>query len=80
VDKELAIPHQDVQIDERLRFTEEPLEIVDRQVKKLRKKQIPSVKLKWNSQYGPTYTWELESDMRQKYPHLFRRSRGQDPF
>jgi hypothetical protein len=79
VDKELAIPHQDVQIDEKLRFTEEPLEIVDRQVKKLRKKRIPSVKVKWNSQYGPTYTWDLESNVRQKHPQLFRRSRGRDP-
>jgi hypothetical protein len=78
VDESLAMPHQEVEIDEQLRFTERPVAIVDRQKKKLRKKKIPMVKVKWDSQRGPEYTWNLESDIRAKHPHLFKRSRGRD--
>ena len=72
VDESLAMPHQDVQIDESLRFTEKPIAIVDRQKKRLRNKKIPMVKVQWDSQRGPEYTWDLESNIKKKYPHLFK--------
>ncbi|GJR63251.1 putative reverse transcriptase domain-containing protein [Tanacetum coccineum] len=57
--------------DENLRFVEEPLEIVERDVKKLKRRRIPLVKVRWNSRQGAEYTWEREDQFRMKYPHLF---------
>ncbi|GJY90517.1 putative reverse transcriptase domain-containing protein [Tanacetum coccineum] len=58
-------------VDENLRFVEEPLEIVERDVKKLKRRRIPLVKVRWNSRQGAEYTWEREDQFRMKYPHLF---------
>ncbi|GJR52300.1 hypothetical protein Tco_1402821 [Tanacetum coccineum] len=49
----------------------EPVEIVDRQVKRLKQSRIPIVKVRWNSQRGLEFTWEREDQIRKKYPHLF---------
>ncbi|KAI3819492.1 hypothetical protein L1987_13331 [Smallanthus sonchifolius] len=46
--------------------------ICDRQEKKLIRKKLVLVKVKWNSRRGPEYTWELESEMKKKYPRLFK--------
>ncbi|KAD4889429.1 hypothetical protein E3N88_21502 [Mikania micrantha] len=61
----------DIQVDERLHFVEEPIEIADWEVHKLRRSRIKLVKVKWNSRRGPEFTWEREDQMRKKYPHLF---------
>ena len=71
-DESLVIPHTDVHIDESLKFVEQPVSIEDRQVKKLRRKYIPIVKVKWDARRGPEYMWEVESTMKEKYPHLFQ--------
>ncbi|GJR64210.1 putative reverse transcriptase domain-containing protein [Tanacetum coccineum] len=71
VDKELIIPLDEVRIDEKLHFIEEPIEIMDREVKQLKQSRIPIVKVRWNSSRGPEYTWEWEDQMWKKYPHLF---------
>ncbi|WMV25863.1 hypothetical protein MTR67_019248 [Solanum verrucosum] len=68
--EELTIP-----IDETLRYEEEPVAIVDKQVKRLRSKEIVSVKVLWRNHTIEEATWELENDMRVKYPHLFRPTR-----
>ncbi|GKC00303.1 putative reverse transcriptase domain-containing protein, partial [Tanacetum coccineum] len=60
-----------IEIDENLRFVEEPIEIVERDVKKLKRRRIPLVKVRWNSRQGAEYTWEREDQFRKKYPHLF---------
>jgi hypothetical protein len=78
VEETLAMPHQEVRIDNKLRFTERPVAIVDRQVKRLRKRKVPIVKIKWDSKHGEEYTWDLESEIKKKYPHLFKKSRGRD--
>ncbi|KAJ0431848.1 putative nucleotidyltransferase, Ribonuclease H [Helianthus annuus] len=70
-DESLVIPHTDVHIDESLKFIEKPLSIEDRQVKKLRRKHVPIVKVKWDARRGPEYTWEVEATMKEKYPYLF---------
>ncbi|KAK1429939.1 hypothetical protein QVD17_12297 [Tagetes erecta] len=72
VDDVQQVPLEDVRIDEKLNFVEEPLHIEDRKIKKLRRKEIPLVKVKWNARHGPDFTWELESEMKEKYPHLFK--------
>ena len=58
-------------MNEQLRFIEEPVEIMDREVKTRRHSKIPIVKVRWNSKHGPEYTWEREDQMREKYTHLF---------
>ncbi|KAK1419615.1 hypothetical protein QVD17_28835 [Tagetes erecta] len=70
-DETLKMPLQDVEINEQLKFVEQPLQIEDRQTKKLKRKKLELVKVKWNSRRGPEYTWELESEMKRKYPQLF---------
>ncbi|GKD78334.1 putative ribonuclease H-like domain-containing protein, partial [Tanacetum coccineum] len=70
-DEELIIPLDEVRIDEKLHFIEEPIEIMDREVKQLKQSRIPIVKVRWNSSRGPEYTWEREDQMWKKYPHLF---------
>ncbi|GJR36313.1 hypothetical protein Tco_1211997 [Tanacetum coccineum] len=70
-DEPLAIPLDEIHIDEKLNFIEEPVEIMDREVKRLKKIRIPIVKVRWNSKRGPKYTWEREGQMQKKYPHLF---------
>ncbi|KAJ9547055.1 hypothetical protein OSB04_019598 [Centaurea solstitialis] len=47
---------EEVQIDEQLRITEEPIEILDQEVKQLRRSMIPIVKVRWNSKYGAEFT------------------------
>ncbi|GKD70895.1 hypothetical protein Tco_1324985 [Tanacetum coccineum] len=54
-----------------LHFVEEPLEIVGREVKRLKRSRIPLVKVRWNSKRGPEFTWEHEDQFKKKYPHLF---------
>ncbi|KAF5765311.1 putative nucleotidyltransferase, Ribonuclease H [Helianthus annuus] len=70
-DENLIIPFKELTIDERLQFVEEPVEITDRDVKVLKHKRIPLVRVRWNSQRGPEYTWEREDPMKEKYPQLF---------
>ncbi|GKE82257.1 putative reverse transcriptase domain-containing protein, partial [Tanacetum coccineum] len=54
-----------------LHFVEEPVEIMDREVKSLKRSRIPLVKVRWNSKRGPEFTWEHEDYMKSKYPQLF---------
>ncbi|GKG32608.1 hypothetical protein Tco_0430118, partial [Tanacetum coccineum] len=60
-----------IKIDKTLRFVEEPVEIMDREIKSLKRSRIPIVKVRWDSKRGPEYTWEREDHMKSKYPHLF---------
>ena len=75
-DETLAIPLEEIQIDEQLHFFEEPVEIMDRELKKLKLSKIPIVKVRWNSRRGLEYTWEREDQMKKKYPHLFSDQTG----
>ncbi|GKA60755.1 putative reverse transcriptase domain-containing protein [Tanacetum coccineum] len=68
---DVQVPLDEIEIDENLRFVEEPIEIVERDVKKLKQRRIPLVKVRWNSRQGAEYTWEHEDQFRMKYPHLF---------
>ncbi|KAJ0946800.1 putative nucleotidyltransferase, Ribonuclease H [Helianthus annuus] len=70
-DETLIIPFKELTIDEQLHFTEEPIEITDREIKTLKRSQIPLVRVRWNSRRGPEFTWEREDQMKCKYPQLF---------
>ncbi|GKB03504.1 hypothetical protein Tco_0831647 [Tanacetum coccineum] len=71
VDASLHVPLEDIRIHKTLCFVEEPVEIIDREVKKLKRSRIPIIKIRWNSKHGPEYTWEREDFMKSKYPNLF---------
>ncbi|KAI0530867.1 hypothetical protein KFK09_000415 [Dendrobium nobile] len=61
----------EVEIQENLRYKEEPELILAYDVRKLRSKQIPMVKVQWKHRTAREATWEKESDMRKSYPYLF---------
>ncbi|GJU19962.1 hypothetical protein Tco_1153304 [Tanacetum coccineum] len=70
-DESLIIPMKELQLNDKLNFVEEPVEIMDREIKQLKRSRIPIVKVRWNSKRGPEFTWEREDEIRAKYPHLF---------
>ncbi|GJT82809.1 hypothetical protein Tco_1057151 [Tanacetum coccineum] len=55
-DKSLVIPMKELRLDDKLNFVEEPVEIMDREVKQLKQSRIPIVKVRWNSKRGPEFT------------------------
>nr|GEV42277.1 putative reverse transcriptase domain-containing protein [Tanacetum cinerariifolium] len=57
-DEPLAISLDEVHIDDKLRFVEEPVKVMDREVKRLKQSRIPIIKVRWNSRRGPEFTWE----------------------
>ncbi|GJS06755.1 putative ribonuclease H-like domain-containing protein [Tanacetum coccineum] len=63
-DESLVIPMKELRLDDKLNFVEEPVEIMDREVKQLRQSRIPIVKVRWNSKRGPEFTWEREDQIR----------------
>nr|GFA63645.1 putative reverse transcriptase domain-containing protein [Tanacetum cinerariifolium] len=77
-DESLMIMLDEIQLDDKLHFIKEPVEIMDREVKRLKQSRIPIVKVRWNSRRGPEYTWEREDQMKSKYPHLFTSGLGTD--
>ncbi|GJR96063.1 putative reverse transcriptase domain-containing protein [Tanacetum coccineum] len=70
-DASLHVPLDEIKVDKTLYFVKEPVEILDREVKSLKRSKIALVKVRWNSKRGPEYTWEREDYMRSKYPQLF---------
>nr|GEV10576.1 putative reverse transcriptase domain-containing protein [Tanacetum cinerariifolium] len=70
-DEPLVMPLEGVHIDDTLQFVEEPVEIMEREIKRLKRSRIPLVKVFWNSRRGPEFTWEREDSFKKKYPHLF---------
>ncbi|XP_070045307.1 uncharacterized protein [Nicotiana tomentosiformis] len=65
--EELTIP-----LDKKLSNEEEPMDIIDRQVRKLRLKEIVIIKVLWRNHRVKESIWEVEKDMQEKYPHLFQ--------
>ncbi|XP_048228252.1 uncharacterized protein LOC125369526 [Ricinus communis] len=65
------VQESELQLTEDLSYKEELVRILDRQVKKLRNKEIPIVKIKWSRHSPKEATWEVEKDMRVQYPYLF---------
>ncbi|XP_075109217.1 uncharacterized protein LOC142181004 [Nicotiana tabacum] len=61
-----------IPLDEKLSYEEELISFVDRQVRKLRSKEIVFLKVLWRNNTVEEPTWEVEDVMRVKYPHLFQ--------
>nr|GFB15147.1 putative reverse transcriptase domain-containing protein [Tanacetum cinerariifolium] len=70
-DEPLAMPLEGIHVDDKLQFVGEPVKIMKREIKRLKRSQIPMDKVRWNSRRGPDFTWEREDSFKQKYPHLF---------
>ncbi|GJT34849.1 hypothetical protein Tco_0925268 [Tanacetum coccineum] len=63
-DPTLKVPLDKIQVDAKLNFMEEPVEILEREFKKLKHRRIAIVKVRWNSKRGPEFTWECEDQMK----------------
>ncbi|XP_074304823.1 uncharacterized protein LOC141639644 [Silene latifolia] len=63
--------HDIVEVDEQLSYVEMPKEILDRKVRKTRKGETALVKVLWTNHNVEEATWETETSMKEKYPHLF---------
>ncbi|GKB05072.1 putative reverse transcriptase domain-containing protein [Tanacetum coccineum] len=70
-DEPLVMPLEGIHVDDKLQFVEEPVEIIEWEIKRLNQIRIPLVKVCWNSRIGPEFTWEREDSFKQKYPQLF---------
>ncbi|GJX62929.1 putative reverse transcriptase domain-containing protein [Tanacetum coccineum] len=68
---DIVVLMDEIQLDDKLHMIEEPVEVFDREVKQLKQSRIPIVKVCWNLQRGPEFTWEREDQIKKKYPHLF---------
>ncbi|KAL0540282.1 hypothetical protein IC582_024516 [Cucumis melo] len=66
-----VVDYEPLEIDEKLSYIEQPVEVLAREVKTLRNKQIPLVKVLWRNHRVEEATWEREDDMRSRYPELF---------
>ncbi|GJR50976.1 hypothetical protein Tco_1401497 [Tanacetum coccineum] len=60
----LQVPLDEIRVDAKLNFVEEPVEILEKEFKKLKRSRIAIVKVRWNSKRGPEFTWEREDQMR----------------
>ncbi|GJS61743.1 putative reverse transcriptase domain-containing protein [Tanacetum coccineum] len=65
-DPTLQVPLDEIQVDGKLNFVEEPVEILEREFKRLKRSRIAIVKVRWNSKRGPEFTWEREDQMKLK--------------
>ena len=70
-DESHILPVQDVQVQEDLSYDEEPKAILAREVKQLRNKQVPLVKVLWKHHGKEEATWEPKATIREQYPQLF---------
>ncbi|GJV56689.1 putative reverse transcriptase domain-containing protein [Tanacetum coccineum] len=70
-DPTLQLPLDEIRVDAKLNFIEEPVKILEREFKKLKRSRISIVKVRWNSKRGPEFTWKRKDQMKLKYPHLF---------
>ncbi|KAL0551955.1 hypothetical protein IC582_011048 [Cucumis melo] len=66
-----VVDYEPLKIDQNLSYTEQPIEVLAREMKMLRNREIPLVKVLWRNHRVEEATWEREYDMRARYPELF---------
>ncbi|KAK4712909.1 hypothetical protein R3W88_018816 [Solanum pinnatisectum] len=77
-DPSLIIQTENIEIKDSLSYEEIHIRILDRQVCKLRTKEVASVKVLWRNQFVEEDTWDAEEDMKKRYPHLFKYGENAD--
>ena len=70
-DETSHVPYDEIEVDDRLNYVEEPVSITGSYEKRLRKRVVKMVKVQWKHRRGSDTTWETEEEMRKNYPHLF---------
>ena len=70
-DPSAIMPVETIEVNEELSYEEILVAILDRQARKLRNKEIASVKVLWRNQHVEGATWEAGGEMKKKYPYLF---------
>ena len=65
-----VLSYEGLELDRDLSYEERPVQLLDKKDKVLRNKMIPLVKVLWRNSKSEEATWELEADMREKYPEL----------
>jgi len=70
-DETKVVPLEEVKVDDKLQYPEQPEKVLDRKEKLLRNKRIGLVKVQWRHHKGADVTWEPEAEFRAKYPYLF---------
>ncbi|GJT15084.1 putative reverse transcriptase domain-containing protein [Tanacetum coccineum] len=78
LDASPVIPLEEIQVDDKLHFIEEPVEIMDQEIIQLKISCIPIIKVQWNSRRGPEFTLKREDQFHDKYPYLFPESSPPD--
>ena len=68
---ESILPIECLVVEVKLSYEEVPIEILDRQVKRLRNKELSSVKVLWKNHLVEEATWKAKADMKSRYPYLF---------
>ena len=77
-DLSLIVPTENMGIKDSLSYEEVPIQILGRQVRNLRTKEVASVKVLWRNQFVEEATWETKEDMKNRYPHLFESEENAD--
>ena len=77
-DPSLIVPSENQGIKDSLYYEEIPVQILNRQVHKLRTKEVASVKVLWRNQFVEEETWEAEEERKKRYPHLFESGENAD--
>nr|GEV39917.1 putative reverse transcriptase domain-containing protein [Tanacetum cinerariifolium] len=70
-DPTLQVPLDEIRVDDKLSFVEEPVEIIEQEFKKLKRSRIAIAKVWWNSKRGPEFMWKRKDQMKLKYLHMF---------
>ena len=73
-DESHVLQYDAVELDDRLTFVEEPFAILASDVRMLRSRAIPIVKVHWKHRLVEEATWETEQEMREQFPDLFEPS------
>ncbi|GKA33037.1 hypothetical protein Tco_0719404 [Tanacetum coccineum] len=78
-DEPLVMPLEGIHVDDKLQFVEEPVEIMEREIKRLKQSRIPLVKVRWNSRRGPEYSPETLKIRSNKIPTTLSTNRLRHP-
>ncbi|GJW29395.1 putative reverse transcriptase domain-containing protein [Tanacetum coccineum] len=70
-DPTLQVPLDEIRVDDKLNFMEEPVEILEKEFEKLKRSRIAIIEVQWNSKRGPEFMWKREDQMKLKYLQLF---------
>ena len=78
LDPSQVVSSETIELRSDLTYEEEPVEILAQEVKELRNKRIPLVKVLWRNHKTEEATWESEEVMRQQCPQLFNEGNFED--